>query len=442
MIEFPCMCGHNFSLPDDEAGGLIQCLQCNRLNDIPTLTELGQIARDGTYKMGDAHQRDGQADAADMAYVYQKGLYDDQGNEIDLRMTDEERAAVGVRGPIELVPDSASLGGGPRYDPETGELITTLDIKDDGPRSVELADPAKIPMAKAVVNYASGEAARKPGFFRIFIHLLAPMNLAVMAGVFAMHLLFWPLMLVVLAGIMFLIVGVPFVAGAILAHYGNVIEDAGPFERDELPRPLRDLGWYEDLWAPFCGVFASLMICYGPAVVLPQLLHLLPAIRPFEEAVAIACGGLGTFFFPAILLTLQTSGTILNLRPDRVLTVITACGRDYFVTIVIWLIAAGFYLLGWGGTTLWIANYLHDLPIPQWMISFAVTGPALAAGIFMMHFFCMAEGLLYRLHYPAFPWVLQRHIPTPKHGKTVGLPPSRRNPMVRSPQELRDRRTR
>jgi hypothetical protein len=363
-----------------------------------------------------------------MAYVYQKGLYDTQGREIDLRLTPGESAGIGVGEPIPLAPDAPPQNiGAPRYDPETGEIITPLDIRTEGHNAPGgPIDPSAVPMARALVNYATGETARKPGFVRIFIHLLAPMNIAVMIGVFAMHVLLWPMLMVVLAGIFLLLVGLPFLVGSIIAHYGNVIEDAGPFERDELPRPLRDLGWYEDLWAPFCAVFGSLLLCYGPSVFIPEVLHYIPRLRPLGAIIAVACGGLGTFFFPAVLLTLQTSGTSLNLRPDRLLAVIAACGRDYFVTLVIWVIAGGLYAMGWGGTSLWIANLIHDLALPAWMTSFLVTAPILAAAVFMMHYFCMVEGMLYRVHYHAFPWVLQRHVPTPKPANEVGLPPSRR----------------
>lgn len=442
MVEFPCMCGQIFRLPDDEAGGLIQCPQCNRLNDIPTLTELEQLAKDGTYKMGDAHRRDGQADAADMGYVYQKGVYDRDGNEIDLRMTPGEAAVIGMGEPIPVAPDNPPRIGAPRYDPETGELITPLEIKTEGYNAaLEPVDPTTIPMAKAVVNYATGEAMKKRGYVRIFVHLLAPLNLAVMIGVFVMHVLLWPMLMVVLAGIFFLMVGIPFVFGAILAHYGNVIEDAGPYERDDLPRPLRDVGWYEDLWSPFCNVFASLLICYGPAVFLPEVLHLVPGMRPLEWLSAAICGGIGTFLFPAVLLTLQTSGSILNLRPDRVLAVIAACGLDYFLTLVIWVVAGGVYAFGWGGTTVWFEGLFRDVNVPIWLKSFAITGPALAAGIFMMHYFCMIEGMLYRAHYHGFPWVLQRHIPKSKRPDATGLPPSRRRPpIVRSVDAIRAQR--
>lgn len=431
MIEFPCTCGHAFQLPDDEAGGFVQCPRCRRLNDVPTRTELAQIAADGTYKIeAPAPRRDPDAVAADLAYIYQKGVRDADGNEIDLRLTPEERALAGVAEPIPLADEAGPVEHGPRYDPETGELIETIELQDSGHGAP--IDPSTIPMARAVFNYASGQAARRPGFIRLFVDLLTPINLAVMLGVYGMHVLLWPLLMVVLAGIMLVVVAVPFVFGGILAHYGNVIEEFGPFERDELPRPLRDVGWYEDLWAPFCNVFCSLILCYGPILLIPIASHRIPMLRPIEWAVVVACGGIGTFFFPAVLLTLQTSGTILNLRPDRVLAVIGACGRDYFVTLVVWVIAGGLYAWGWLGTTLAMVHLLNPLTLPGWLTSFALGAAVLGAAVFVMHYFCMAVGMLYRVHYDRFPWVLQRHVSTREPGQTVGLPPSRRRPRERA----------
>jgi hypothetical protein len=53
-----------------------------------------------------------------------------------------------------------------------------------------------------------------------------------------------------------------------------------------------------------------------------------------------------------------------------------------------------------------------------------VVGPALGAGIFLAHYYCMALGMLYRKHYEKFPWILQRHISTRTRNKP-GLPPNR-----------------
>jgi hypothetical protein len=426
VIVFPCICGYVFELPEELAGSEIQCPECRRLNDVPTHTEMGQIELDGTYKVDEPAPRpDPDAVTADLAYIYQKGVRDAEGNEIDLRLTPEERALIGVGEPVPLVPDARPMEHAPRYDPETGELIEPIEIRND--KSLKLPpNPATIPMARPVFNYATGETARRTGFFRLFVHLFAPLNLAVMLGIYIMHVLMWPMLMVVLSGIMILIVGIPFVGGAILAHYGNVVEDCGPFERDELPRPLRDVGWYEDLWSPFCNVFCSLILCYGPLALLPLVIARVPAFEPVGWAMAIALGAIGTFAFPAILLTLQTSGTILNLRPDRVLAVIGACGRDYFITIVLWVIAGTLYAWGWIGTGVSLVNMINPTPLPVWLSSFSLTAGVLALGVFMMHYFCMTVGLLYRMHYDRFPWVLQRHISTRKGNEPVGLPPSRR----------------
>ena len=40
MIRFPCRCGHQFEVSDDQAGGMIQCPKCHLLRDIPTLSDL------------------------------------------------------------------------------------------------------------------------------------------------------------------------------------------------------------------------------------------------------------------------------------------------------------------------------------------------------------------------------------------------------------------
>ena len=56
MISFACRCKHRFSLPDDQAGGIIQCPDCGRLNDVPTLDDLDEPlhALDGHLAGGDA----------------------------------------------------------------------------------------------------------------------------------------------------------------------------------------------------------------------------------------------------------------------------------------------------------------------------------------------------------------------------------------------------
>ena len=126
MINFPCSsCGHRFSLEDDQAGGLIQCPACHRLNDIPTQSELLQLSSDGTFNLDEKTAHNAEDVVADLAYIYQRGATDADGNEIDLRLTDDELANVGKEGPIPIKPDPTP----PRYDPETGELIAAAGSK-------------------------------------------------------------------------------------------------------------------------------------------------------------------------------------------------------------------------------------------------------------------------------------------------------------------------
>jgi hypothetical protein len=424
VIEFLCPCTHRFVLEDSQAGGTVQCPKCRRLNDVPTVDDLRRLADDGTYLLDSAPVAEGPDVAETLAYVYQRGARDARGNEIDLRLRRADIEAIGGE-PVPLFPEEAPNEHAPKYDPDTGELILPHEINHDGP---SVTRPQDIPMARAAINYASAGAFPKFSFVRAFGMLFSPLNVMAVFAVFCMHVLFWPLLLVTFAGIAFFIVAVPVLGALILSHYGNVIEDAGPFEKDEFPRPMRDLGWYEDIWFPFCNVFASLMICYFPGFLLAILLVQVPRLQLAAVGVMVVGGAIGTFFLPAVLLSLHTSGSLLNVRPDRVLAVIGICGRSYFIAVVIWVFTAGIYAFGFGGTCLAIAAFLHPSDLPGWLTSWATTVPALVIGIFLMHYFCFCLGLLYRAHYQAFPWVLQRHIPTRKPDATTPHPIPRRSP--------------
>ena len=403
MIRFSCHCGHVFELDESEAGGLVQCNRCGRLNDVPGLGDLASIADDGTYKVEDVPTRP--QGMADMTYVYQRGTVDADGNEIDLRITRADIEAIGGE-PIPLNSAAPPREHAPKYDPETGELIRPIEVKRT---EEEMVDPASIPIAKATVNYASAGTVKPLSWWRIFFQLFMPLNLAVIFAILCVHVLIMPLFVVVMAGIYFLAAAVPVAYCLLFAHFGNVVEDIGPNQRDELPRPLRDLGWYEDIWSPLVGVMGSLVLCYGPAA----LVFLAHPSKTVMFAMLAVLGGIGTFLLPAVLLTLQTSGTSLNLRPDRLLAVINACGAGYFIAVVTWVISAVAYAWGWLGTNFAIIKaYGHDPGLPDWLVRWDITLPMLALGVFLMHYFCWGLGMLYRAHYSQFPWVLQHHEPT------------------------------
>lgn len=405
-IQFSCKCGHKFSVADDEAGGLAQCPRCGLLNDIPLRQDLASITEDGTYKLDAAPVLNDPEVAAELIYVYTRGAHDIHGDEKDMRLSDEEMEdARGLM--IPLAPDQDQRVGAPKYDPDTGELINDFDVAahdQAGPH------PSQIPMATPVLTYAAGTARHGPSLATAFVHLFTAPNMAVMFAIFCMHAFLWPVQFVVQQGIFFLAAAVPAMFIVIVAHYGNVIEDVGPHEKDDLPRPMRDLEWYDDIWMPFCSVFGAMIIAYLPAIVLAGgLVRGVP--HPLVQAVVVAAlVGVGTFAFPAILLTLQAGGTALNLRPDRVLKTISKCGAGYFYVTVIGILAFATYFWGFAGTTAAMAMLMDRNNPVKWYVRWPVVAPMLAAGIVLMHYFCVCLGMLYRVHHAEFPWILQRHV--------------------------------
>jgi hypothetical protein len=196
------------------------------------------------------------------------------------------------------------------------------------------------------------------------------------------------------------------------SHYANIVEDAGPGERDELPRPMRDASLYDDLWRPFINFTFSLMICFWP--VLAAIVFRAP--RPVVGGLALV----GSFAFPAVLLTMTTSGTIVNLRPDRVLGVMRAIGPTYVMLFALMFAALLTYAIGlwryqFDSETLfmWQSQVRAATALHPWWFKPWVAYPCVFVGIYLMHFFCWSLGAMYRLHHEQFPWVMQRHIRTP-----------------------------
>src|SRR5437868_1043979 len=164
MIRFPCHCKTVLQVPDDEAGGVIQCTKCGRLNDIPTLSDLQSITEDGTYKIETPQDKAELDRLAQLQRSFAKQRVDDAGEDIDLRMSIDDMIESGRNiAPVsqreELRPSA------PKYDPVTGELVRAIDIAKDPEM-----DPNSIPMAKAVVNYAVADTQRQGSYATIFLN--------------------------------------------------------------------------------------------------------------------------------------------------------------------------------------------------------------------------------------------------------------------------------
>src|SRR5450432_256287 len=254
MIKFPCHCGHQFSVSEELAGSVIQCPDCRRLNDVPLLSDLQSIDEQGIYKL-DASPvtKDDPNRVQELKHVFTRERFDELGQAIDLRHTPKQQEAIT---PPTIDP------GAPKYDPVTGELIKPIEFKPDPAAKV-------LPIARRRrrMRYYEGDDAPSPlEVFIIPLRLCKPINLLVMffilLGQVACHLM----MIVIFIGYWLL---VPFwfvLQCMIVAHFGNVIDETGPTNRNELPTPLRHLGWHEDTFGPFMRVVSALVICYGPAL--------------------------------------------------------------------------------------------------------------------------------------------------------------------------------
>ena len=388
------------------AGGTIQCPECGLLADIPTLGDLPSILPDGTYQLDEPDSVPVYHFAQAM-HAFNRNTLDALGNEKDLRPTMDDFQRAGVNEPV---PTGHPLNVAPKYDPETGELIRPLVIV---PREEDAAD---IPIAKAAINYALPGLAPRISPAKVYLELLTPTNTFVMAIILVFHIMLQVCILTL--SILFPVVGLFFMAIVIIAHYGCVIEDIGREEIDELPRPLRNLSLADDLWMPFYNVVAAFLLCYTPAIIANLRLEQETRGAFFVLGSLLM---LGTILMPAVLLTMLTSGSVLNLRPDRVLGVIRNSGWNYVLIAFQWALAIGIYVTGVYG-----CNYSATMMLPiggahvsrrVWMGSILL----LLLGIYLMHAFCWQIGLLYRAKNLSFPWVLQRHMRLSKQEKLATI---------------------
>jgi len=280
-------------------------------------------------------------------------------------------------------------------------------------------------MAKAVINYAGADTREDFSPWRIIPEMFKFTNVFVMFLIFVVHIFLQLMMFPLMIGMWLIIPGFFFLVGALIAHYANVVNDVGPDQKDELPRPGRDLSWVDDLWGPFVNSIVAIFVCYGALLFTP---HISSVARIAYVGTIIAIGTIG---FPAIFLTTTTSGTILNLAPDNVLRVIGALGATYLVAVGLWAVCAAIYIFGIVGTLLALSSLMDPTPpTGSWYTSppVIIGYPALLVGIVMMHGYCWFLGLLYRKHHEAFDWYLQKHyrkvdLVRTKRGYAVAPPP-------------------
>jgi len=201
---------------------------------------------------------------------------------------------------------------------------------------------------------------------------------------------------------------------ALLAHYANVIDDIGPCDRDELPRPLRNVDFHDDLWGAMVAIASGLMIGFSPWIITIAVTFNMPD----ESPLPLILNALGLFvsllFAPAIVLTTTTSGSIFNVRPDRVLSVINTLGFRYILLMVLGMVTFVVYGLGILGGNLPFLAYTFPSLKTLWFLNYTVSAALILLGVFLAHWYCWYTAMLYREHHTQFPWVNQRHVSTPR----------------------------
>jgi len=422
---------------DDDAGTSIQCMRCSALVDVPTLDELAGMNPDGTFELKESKPRAKPklADNSELPH------FANRGQEADLRIDMERFMKIGQSSDDLLeIRDESSPGTPrhPRYDPVTGELVRPIEVKKDPEPQVMEA----IPVTGPVLGYqrevtTTGVVNRS--VFSPFVLMFKPSNLIVwfiMTGLLSIVI---AMAGVPFAGLLFLLFLTMPVVIMSLGHLGNIIDDVGPGGHDEIPTPLRQISFSEDIWRPTVAVILSFFIASLPGFALRFSIG--AQAGPIVEWLTLLAAIAAALIWPAALLTAATSGSIANLMPQRILKTAIASGWKYFVVAGTGLV--GYYLTAVGVAMMFITGIVFAeilFPSPVAPVAARQIGPftltptlvtilalpTLAAGLYFLHVFGWQLGLVYRRHHANFDWLYQGRIKSDRDDLTSKLKQMRR----------------
>lgn len=415
MITFSCPCQHRFEVDDALAGESIQCPQCSRLVDVPHLDELDHLNDDGTIKLSDDFVPPPKLDLREATRTFSRDKHDESGREKDLRPTVEEFLRGGSVDPNRR---SGPREMPPAYDPFTGELIRELELKQEP----EHTPPEAIPLAKPALGYATRAAVPSRygfGLAAVFLHLFHPGNLFVWMLVGLIHALNLFLLRMPLIGTLYLFFFFFPVLLVLAGHFGNVIDETGREEHDELPAPMRSASFGEDVWKPFVQLAIAGVLAASPTLLAGFFFSDAP------EAVWWATAAIFYFAWPAFALTAVLSGAANNLLPHRALGVIPPIGLRYLLPVV--CVVAGVELLTAGSAMMlnvgnralaWLMAtgvpppVTPIYPLLNPLLENTLAPLLLLVASYLLHAAAWMLGLLYRQRHEQFPWVLQKHVST------------------------------
>ena len=154
----------------------------------------------------------------------------------------------------------------PRYDPFTGELIRPHEIEPHVKSAAAKAMPRRQPLSKSKMR-GYVEEAPPYSWFVLFLEMFMARNAAVLALMILANIVMgFTIGLTVGVGLaLFFFVPVLLLVGC-TGMYSIIVQETGPGQNAELPRPLRDFEMRCDVWDPFVHLAASVGLCVAPAV--------------------------------------------------------------------------------------------------------------------------------------------------------------------------------
>ena len=170
MIRFVCICGHRLEVADDLAGDRLQCPKCGLLTDVPTLSDLTSFTDEGTYRMDAGGPVATDPDRmADLGSSTRKTSSTPRATRSTCARSPPDdgcrRPTTSTKTTTTAASSSSSRSAPssrtsprPKYDPETGELIRPIEVRND-PEPADV-NPASIPIAKPAISYAGGDLSQ------------------------------------------------------------------------------------------------------------------------------------------------------------------------------------------------------------------------------------------------------------------------------------------
>lgn len=408
MIDFACnRCRNVLSVPADLAGGDVQCPDCGLLNAVPLPSDLENVNPDGTLRLRPLMEREEPDRLGTLARLYGSRRVDDDGDDIDNRLLAETVDLAPIPEPARRV--------APQYDPDTGELVAPLAVVRNPVPAIPIDQP--VGNGPPALSYVTPGKTEMPVAGGVWLRMFEPANAAVLVVVAVAHLLagiVYPFVLLFLAVLE--AQGMPHIPAwlfnlvlwLVAAHYGNVVQDTGPEEKEQLSRPLRHGAFVDDLVAPLFRVLVAFCLAYLPAVAL-----LNSAEGEAARILAAAALVLGGLAFPALLLTMAAGATLSNLRPDRLARVVATGGVRYWLLAALSTLIVPLYLRTLAGADLFAPLFEDGGKAQEWFQRLSratlLMVPLALVCIYAMHGICWRLGQMFREHGAAYGWAWEEH---------------------------------